>query len=1253
MKTLFTHFKVALSLLAFLILNQAIGQISITSLPYTPSAENFNSYDPNSATNATATLPGGWTFSCSGIAMYNGQTVSGTSAGGFWAYSPASSGDFDLGALRDNSTGNISYQVDYVNNTGGLITSLVISWDYEQFRFANNSGWTCAGTGALAGNAILPTKNLVGASTSSLNTMIITTVPSFTLSGLSIANGATFGIVWTTTDDSGADNGIGIDNFSMSANATPSISISTATISAANLFQNSQNNVIYRTDITVDVSPATLSSISFSTFGNYQSSDLSNLKLWYAEHSTFSASNATLLATLSTSLGPGTQLFNGLSQKFGLDTAYLFLTCDLSCSVVSNTLAVAALTSTNLQFATGTITATTSNATDAQTFIAPFVNAVSNRSVCPGKATGDILFVTGAANQVVNWANTNTTTGFASSGSGTIASITAPTVSSNETSLFTATVSSGACVGNTISFNITVKSGNQASTSWIGGVSADWTDSDNWSNCACGSVSSVTLSNASGNNYNPVLTENTQVHDITIENGASLFLLNSTTLVVTGNWVNNGQFEADLSTVELAGTSTQSISGASATTFYNLSLNNSSGAVINAMSDVRGTLQLNSGVLTTNGLLSLLADSLSSGKIGPIQSSADIIGSVRMEQYAPGGSTGWALLGAPTATGTTFTDWNDNFFITCPNCPDGYFNFTSVFSYDETAPGKMDSVIKYVGINAVTETIEPGKGYWVYFGNGSQTSTAMTFDVNGPVAKSSCLSCSGPVIIPLSHTSNNGLNDDGWNLISNPLPSPISWTALRNGNPNVENAIYAFNADLNGGAGASASYINGISSPTTGGIGDNIAMCQAFFVHATAPTTLVAGENVKSSSNPVLLKSNSALVARPLVRLHLLAPGYNDETVFYFEEGGTPSFQTDFDAYKLLSNPSTYPYLASLSDSILTAISGLPALPVNLSVPVKAISPFTSTYTFTSELENFPSNICIRLIDHFTGISTDLQTSSYTCTLYDTTSISRFSFKVYTTPLNVVTHVQQPSCSLPFGTIDASPLSSGPFNYEWKKDSSSVKSSSNVSGGDSLNSLSGGVYQVLIQSLGQCESFTQSFTVQSVVSTSAAFSANTLTTQLSTGAQVQFANTSQNAQFSVWDFGDQSGSWYVPSPSHNYQAAGTYTVMLVTQSSDNCKDTADVVIQVIDDVTGAQELNKEETLKLCNFSNGYYELRFAFVQSHNLELQLFDAKGSLLFSEKIEHISNGTFPLQLQQANAVYLLKVKCETTERCFKLLP
>ncbi|MFN0034245.1 MAG: HYR domain-containing protein [Saprospiraceae bacterium] len=215
---------------AMLVSGGVWGQISIAALPYTPATTNFNSYNPSNAANLTATIPTGWTAASSGTAAHNGQGTGTSATGGYWAY--GASGEFSLGALRSGTPGNITYTVSYTNNSGATITSLRLGWDYEQWRYANTSGFNCTGTGSLSGNAILDGKDFAGGATGTNGVVSVTSIASFNLTGLNIANGQSFGISWVTTDISGSDNGISIDNFSITAVNCSALTI-TATVATS------------------------------------------------------------------------------------------------------------------------------------------------------------------------------------------------------------------------------------------------------------------------------------------------------------------------------------------------------------------------------------------------------------------------------------------------------------------------------------------------------------------------------------------------------------------------------------------------------------------------------------------------------------------------------------------------------------------------------------------------------------------------------------------------------------------------------------------------------------------------------------------------------------------------------------------------------------------------------------------------------------------------------------------------------------
>lgn len=226
---------IATLFICFLLLgNQMKAQYSVTGLPFSYS-NNFNSLNATSLATFQSTIAStnvlsnvttstsGWTSTST---VYNGRGTGTGNAGGNWSFGPNPTGDYSLGVLRSGGTGEITIRVNFTNNTGATITTLLIAWDYRQFRFQNTSAFNCTGTGALASNTTLNGKDFTGTATGTSGAT--TAVAPFALTGLSIANGASFGISWVTTDVTGSDNGLAIDNFRI---GTPAIS-TTGTLSA-------------------------------------------------------------------------------------------------------------------------------------------------------------------------------------------------------------------------------------------------------------------------------------------------------------------------------------------------------------------------------------------------------------------------------------------------------------------------------------------------------------------------------------------------------------------------------------------------------------------------------------------------------------------------------------------------------------------------------------------------------------------------------------------------------------------------------------------------------------------------------------------------------------------------------------------------------------------------------------------------------------------------------------------------------------
>ncbi|MBK9051066.1 MAG: Ig-like domain-containing protein [Chloroflexi bacterium] len=161
----------------------------------------------------------------------------------------------------------------FTNNTGQTITSLDIAYMGEQWRlgatgrqdrldFQYSLNATSLTTGAwtnvdsLDFNAPITT-GTAGALDGNLPANRVNVSASIT--GLSILDGSTFWIRWTDFNATGADDGLAVDDFSLTANGTsadaaPSVTSTTPADSDTNVAVNADITINFSEDVTLDAS---------------------------------------------------------------------------------------------------------------------------------------------------------------------------------------------------------------------------------------------------------------------------------------------------------------------------------------------------------------------------------------------------------------------------------------------------------------------------------------------------------------------------------------------------------------------------------------------------------------------------------------------------------------------------------------------------------------------------------------------------------------------------------------------------------------------------------------------------------------------------------------------------------------------------------------------------------------------------------------------------------------------------------------
>ncbi|HEX9946054.1 MAG TPA: Calx-beta domain-containing protein, partial [Allosphingosinicella sp.] len=216
-----------------------MAAISLTSAG-TAYTQNFNALSntagstTNDLNNDPQPLPGWFITETGGGARDNEQYAVDTGSsntGDIFSYGTAGSTDRALGSVQSGTLIAVLGS-QFTNNTGQTITELVISYTGEQWRISNTGAArddrldfqislnaTSLTTGTWADVNALdftnPIKTAAAAGALDGNAAANRTAITHTITGLSIAPGATFWVRWNDLNSSGADDGLAIDDFSL------------------------------------------------------------------------------------------------------------------------------------------------------------------------------------------------------------------------------------------------------------------------------------------------------------------------------------------------------------------------------------------------------------------------------------------------------------------------------------------------------------------------------------------------------------------------------------------------------------------------------------------------------------------------------------------------------------------------------------------------------------------------------------------------------------------------------------------------------------------------------------------------------------------------------------------------------------------------------------------------------------------------------------------------------------------------------
>ncbi len=248
MKRMITRSRAGWLAIAGLLLASPVSAqpVSLTSTG-TPHTESF---DTLASSGTSSVTPAGWAFVESGTNA-NTTYTAGTGSSGTgdtYSFGASGSGERAFGGLQ-SGTLVPTIGAAFTNNTGTTITSLVFTYTGEQWRLGTadrgpdrlafqysltatsltTGTWIDVGNLDFASPVATGTVGMLDGNSAANRTAI-----SHTITGLSIATGATFWIRWNSVDVTGADDGLSIDDFSLtpqSGAADPTISIGAVSLS--------------------------------------------------------------------------------------------------------------------------------------------------------------------------------------------------------------------------------------------------------------------------------------------------------------------------------------------------------------------------------------------------------------------------------------------------------------------------------------------------------------------------------------------------------------------------------------------------------------------------------------------------------------------------------------------------------------------------------------------------------------------------------------------------------------------------------------------------------------------------------------------------------------------------------------------------------------------------------------------------------------------------------------------------------------
>ena len=597
-----------------------------------------------------------------------------------------------------------------------------------------------------------------------------------------------------------------------------------------------------------------------------------------------------------------------------------------------------------------------------------------------------------------------------------------------------------------------------------------------WSHSVSGPGTAVTFSSTSivvvqsGHTVNVVSAAS--MGDLTVESGAGLLLGANDLSVFGSSIVLDGDVESTTGELRFEPAAAATITGAGSIDVNDMSVDAAVSLSNAVTTDIRGTLLLEDGAFSVSGNTRLVSNASGTARLGPVGAGASYTGDLIVERFIPGGATNWRLLGSPVAGRTVF-NWKDDFFMAgftgshYPNFYSGGVLWPSVRKYDETV-SSADLNEGLVGVAGTSESLATGRGYAAWSGDAAGGTAAFTVDVKGNPNVAAT-----PIALPISYTNSGNPTADGWNLVSNPLPSPIDFTLISRG-ADVADQYWIFDP----ATGNNLVWSSGVGSGAANGI---IQSSQGIWMKATgSATTTTVDESAKVLAPTGGVFGGSEDDEMPILRLAITSSmnTFADEAVVVFDQG-TPAFDAIDAQQFVFAHPQAPQVATRSSDGVNLSIDFYGGYGSAISIPVLVNAAVTGTYTITAEMSGIRSLSCLSIEDLTTGTITTLADgASYSFVMDANDDANEPRFLIHgSAPLPL--EVENGTCAAAGNGSAMVNVGESPVSVTWMNANGGVLlQQDNVSGEALYEGIAPGNYQVSIATGTACGTLVAEFSVE-------------------------------------------------------------------------------------------------------------------------------------------------------------------------------